>query len=99
MSRSSRRTDSGTELHSLFKVVGEGPLKPVVDRLFERRATERTAQFAECLAQRFGADAPAESAPKFRAERDCAPTWSGRLRRWLARLRERFRATSCTAGK
>jgi len=94
-----RRTDSGTELHSLFKVVGEGPLKPVVDRLFERRATERTAQFAECLAQRFGADAPAESAPKLRAERDCAPTWSGRLRRWLARLRERFRATSSSAGK
>jgi carbon monoxide dehydrogenase subunit G len=43
-----------TELHSVFNVKGEGPLKPVVDRLFERRATERTAQFAECLARRFG---------------------------------------------
>ena len=45
---------SATELHSLFNVKGEGPLKPVVDRLFERRATERTAQFAEALEKRFG---------------------------------------------
>jgi len=46
---------AGTELHSVFNVKGEGPLKPIVDRLFERRATERTAQFAECLARHFGA--------------------------------------------
>jgi hypothetical protein len=26
-----------------------------VDRLFEKRATERAAQFADCLQQRFGA--------------------------------------------
>jgi carbon monoxide dehydrogenase subunit G len=45
---------SATELHSVFNVKGEGPLKPIVDRLFERRATERTAQFAECLERRFG---------------------------------------------
>ncbi len=45
---------SATELHSVFNVKGEGPLKAVVDRLFERRATERTAQFAEALEKRFG---------------------------------------------
>jgi carbon monoxide dehydrogenase subunit G len=45
---------SATELHSVFNVKGEGPLRPVVDRLFERRATERTAQFAEALEKRFG---------------------------------------------
>jgi len=52
-------TASGTELVSRFDVKGDGPLKPIVDRLFERRATERTAQFAERLAQHFGAAAPA----------------------------------------
>jgi carbon monoxide dehydrogenase subunit G len=46
-------TAAGTELHSRFDVRGEGPLKPVVDRLFEKRASERTAQFAACLAKRF----------------------------------------------
>jgi len=44
---------AGTQMSSVFHVKGEGPLKPVVDRLFEKRATERTAQFAEALAQRF----------------------------------------------
>jgi carbon monoxide dehydrogenase subunit G len=53
---------SATELRSLFKVQGEGPLKPMVDRLFERRATERTAQFAEALEKRFGAR-PSEAPP------------------------------------
>jgi carbon monoxide dehydrogenase subunit G len=48
-----RQTASGTELHSRFDVRGEGPLRSVVDRLFEKRASERTAQFAECLAKRF----------------------------------------------
>ncbi|HXZ51776.1 MAG TPA: SRPBCC domain-containing protein [Burkholderiales bacterium] len=43
----------GTAMRSRFEVKGEGPLKPVVDRLFERRATERTAQFAQCLERRF----------------------------------------------
>jgi len=42
-----------TQMTSLFDVKGEGPLKPVVDRLFEKRATERTNQFAKTLAQRF----------------------------------------------
>jgi carbon monoxide dehydrogenase subunit G len=50
-----RETGSGTELLSQFDVKGEGQLKAIVDRLFERRATERTAQFADCLGKRFGA--------------------------------------------
>ena len=41
-----RGTGSGTELLSLFDVRGEGQLKAIVNRLFERRATERTAQIA-----------------------------------------------------
>lgn len=67
----------GTELHSVFDVKGTGQLKAIVDRLFERRATERTAQFADCLAKRFsGAAAPAGTKKT-----------AGRLRRswhWLA---------------
>jgi carbon monoxide dehydrogenase subunit G len=46
---------NGTELRALFDVTGTGQLKPIVDRLFEKRATERAAQFADCLQQRFGA--------------------------------------------
>ena len=46
---------SGTELVSHFDVKGEGPLKAIVDHLFEKRATERSAQFAECLGRRFSA--------------------------------------------
>ncbi len=53
----------GTELTSRFDVKGEGPLKPVVDRLFEKRATERTAQFAECLGRRFSGAPLAPPAP------------------------------------
>ena len=53
-----------TQMTALFDVKGEGPLKPVVDRLFEKRATERTTQFAETLAQRFaGAPAPVPKKP------------------------------------
>lgn len=70
---------SGTELTSVFDVKGEGQLKPIVDRLFEKRATERAAQFAESLEKRFGAVAPAQisGAP--------APAggWLTRLWRWL----------------
>jgi carbon monoxide dehydrogenase subunit G len=55
-------TASGTALTSVFDVKGTGQLKGVVDRLFEKRATERTAQFAECLRKRFGAAAPAPAA-------------------------------------
>ena len=53
-----RAIAAGTELLGLLKVKGEGQLKAVVDSLFERRATERTAQFAASLEQRFGAAAP-----------------------------------------
>jgi carbon monoxide dehydrogenase subunit G len=49
------KTANGTELRGLFDVTGTGQLKPIVDRLFEKRATERAAQFADCLQQRFGA--------------------------------------------
>ena len=42
-----------TELVSVFDVKGEGQLKAIVDRLFEKRATERSEQFAECLRKRF----------------------------------------------
>ena len=68
---------SATELHSLFSVKGEGPLKPVVDRLFERRATERTAQFAEALERRFGAR---------RSEPPPPGTWLARVWRRLQRF-------------
>ena len=70
---------SATELHSVFNVKGEGPLKPMVDRLFERRATERTAQFAEALEKRFGAR-PSES--KLRENR-LARVWR-RLQRFFS---------------
>jgi carbon monoxide dehydrogenase subunit G len=56
-----RKNGSATELASCFDVRGEGPLKPIVDRLFERRATERTAQFAECLGKRFSRPSPPSS--------------------------------------
>ena len=69
---------SGTQMTTLFDVKGEGPLKPVVDRLFEKRATERTAQFAETLAQRFSAAPSAvASAP--------APWWRQLWRRLFSR--------------
>jgi len=55
------KTASGTELRGLFDVTGTGQLKPIVDRLFEKRATERTAQFADCLQKRFGAVPPADA--------------------------------------
>jgi carbon monoxide dehydrogenase subunit G len=49
------KTAGGTELRALFDVTGTGQLKPIVDRLFEKRATERAAQFAKGLQRRFGA--------------------------------------------
>jgi carbon monoxide dehydrogenase subunit G len=83
-----RGSGSGTALRALFKVAGEGPLKPIVDRLFERRATERAAQFAECLEKHFAADA--SSAPRAQQDRQPIPErdWIGRIKRWLGgRLR------------
>jgi len=74
-------TESGTELLCLFDVKGEGQLKGIVDRLFERRATERTAQFADCLQKRFGAVSPAVTPAQ-------AP--GGWLNRLWRRLRDWF---------
>ena len=74
-------TQSGTELVTFFDVKGEGPLKSIVDRLFEKRATERTAQFADCLGRRFSAAAAAPAAQPERA---------GPTRSWLARLWRRL---------
>ena len=51
----------GTELTSVFDVTGTGPLKPIVNRLFEKRSAERTAQFAEALARRFSPPRPPSS--------------------------------------
>lgn len=68
---------NGTELRALFDVTGTGQLKPIVDRLFEKRATERAAQFADCLQKRFGAVPPADALPQVPA---------GWLRRFWCRL-------------
>lgn len=53
-----RANGAGTELVTVFDVKGSGQLKAIVDRLFEKRATERTAQFADSLQSRFGAVSP-----------------------------------------
>jgi carbon monoxide dehydrogenase subunit G len=83
-------TESGTELASLFEVKGEGQLKPIVDRLFERRATERAAQFADCLEKRFGA-VPSGAAPEpLRGRPFQARYWAGRISRGLALLLRRL---------
>ena len=79
-----RGTGSGTELLTLFNVKGEGQLKAVVDRLFERRASERTAQFADCLGKRFGAVVPT----------DIPKEEKGPLRPWLERLWRRLTSSS-----
>jgi len=86
-----RGVPSGTELLGLLKVKGEGPLKPIVNSLFERRATERTAQFAACLGKRFaGGPVTGEAAQLPGA----APGILARLRRWLAGLRARLTSAS-----
>jgi carbon monoxide dehydrogenase subunit G len=79
------KTAGGTELRALFDVTGTGQLKPIVDRLFEKRATERAAQFADSLQQRFGAAAPASTAEKKR---------TGSIRRWIAGLWRRLTSSS-----
>ena len=79
-----RADGAGTELVGHFDVKGEGPLKPIVDRLFEKRATERTEQFAECLGKRFSASVP-EPAP---------PAGRSGLRGWLVRLWRRLTSSS-----
>jgi carbon monoxide dehydrogenase subunit G len=76
-----RAVAPGTELTGLVQLTGRGPLKPVVDRLFERRATERTAQFAQLLEARFAGAAPA-AAPASPPEGALTRLWR-RLRSWL----------------
>jgi carbon monoxide dehydrogenase subunit G len=83
-------TESGTELLSVFNVKGEGQLKPIVDRLFERRATERAAQFADCLAKRFGAVSAGTAPEPLHGRPFQARPWAGRLSRWLALLWRRL---------
>jgi hypothetical protein len=81
-----QETDSGTEMLSLFKVKGEGQLKSLVDSLFERRASERTAQFADCLEKRFGGVASTIALAQVPTGPDAAHEWVERLSRWLNRL-------------
>lgn len=93
-----RAHGTGTEMRGLISVRGEGPLKPVVDRLFERRADERTAQFAEHLEQRFGAvsvtGVPAPAAPERAVPKaavpEAGPGWLGRLGAWVGRVWRRL---------
>jgi len=73
---------NGTELCALFDVTGTGQLKPIVDRLFEKRATERAAQFADSLQKRFGAVPPA-GAPAHVSAGWLARFWR-RLLAWFA---------------
>jgi carbon monoxide dehydrogenase subunit G len=81
-----RQTDAGTEMTSLFKVKGEGQLKSVVDSLFEKRATERTAQFADCLEKRFSGVSSTSTLAQAPAGPDVAHGWVGQLRCRLNRL-------------
>ena len=83
-------TAAGTELLSQFDVKGEGQLKAVVDRLFERRATERTAQFADCLQKRFGAVSSAIAPAQSHARLSPAPGGAVRIGRWLGRFWRRL---------
>lgn len=85
-----RATRPGTELTGLVNLTGRGPLKPIVDRLFERRATERTVQFAQVLESRFGqaekpelaALPPKAPAPALPPEGRIKQLWR-QLLRWL----------------
>ena len=76
-----RASGERTEMLGRLKVTGTGQLKRIVDSLFEKRATERTAQFAACLEKRFAGAAPqAGGAPA------PAPSWIARIARWLKGL-------------
>ena len=77
---------SETEITAQFEVAGEGPLKAIVDNMFERKATEKAAQFAEILKQRFGADSSPEAVADTGGKSVPAPHQTGTIRRWLYRL-------------
>jgi carbon monoxide dehydrogenase subunit G len=94
-----RDTDSGTEMTSLFKVKGEGQLKAVVDSLFEKRASERTAQFADCLEKHFGGVSSTDALAQAPAGPDVASDRVGRLSRWLTRLWLRLLGNFTSRGK
>ncbi len=94
-----RASSAGSEMTGVVEVSGEGPLKPVVDRLFERRARERAELLGLTLAGRFGASAalpaaapaaaPAPAAPEKTPAPGTAPAapatpWQ-RLLRWFRR--------------
>ena len=80
-----------TLLHTVFDVTGSGPLKPIVDNLFERRATERTASFAACLGRRFAAAAPPVAAPPVVAPSAASRPPEPVVQGWIARIAERLR--------
>lgn len=75
-----RAAGAGTEMTGVLQVQGEGQLKSIVDRVFEKRATERAAQFAASLEQRFGTSAPPPAAVEAR------DGWWARLWRALRSL-------------
>lgn len=87
----------GTELLGRIRVKGEGPLKPVVNSLFEKRADERAAQFAEQLEARFGVVGEAPAAlvgEEWWVQRG----WWTRVLRWYQRLRQRLHGRSASPG-
>ncbi len=97
-----QETANGTGITAVFEVNGEGPLKPIVDRLFERRATERAAEFAEILVERFGAvsslDTAREELAEPRQQHVPAQDRSGTFMRWLNQLWHFFFGPPATPG-
>jgi 2-furoyl-CoA dehydrogenase large subunit len=91
-------TATGTEVTAQFDVAGEGPLKPIVDRLFERRATERAAEFAVILEERFGAVSAGDAPAATRPQPIPAQSWAGTMSRWLSRLWQRIFGQSTPPG-
>ena len=90
---------AGTELLGLIQVKGEGQLKAIVDSLFERRASERTAQFADCLEKRFGAASSRSASAQIRGGHSLARDCVGRISRWLNRLWRRLLGAFTPPGK
>ncbi|HEY0878168.1 MAG TPA: SRPBCC domain-containing protein [Zeimonas sp.] len=93
--------DAGTELLGRIRVKGEGPLKPVVNSLFEKRADERAAQFAEQLEIRFGTGTDVAAGPAAPAREAPLPRrgWWTIAARWFGRLRQRLQRRSASAGR